>query len=115
MWCNGSTGAGLTSTSIEESDIEFVKDTLIRWMLAPHLVPFDFAEELMDLVFEYFQNIASILSDAVKAGAKDMNRIINGKTVAEHMTLFFLNELSVAPTQDITNFTKDLRELVDNY
>lgn len=100
---------------VEGRDIEFIRDTLIQWMIAPEDVPFDYAEELMDLVLEYFKNLADILQDAQKAGPADLKRVVNNKTVAEHMTLYFLNELSVLPTRDIVNFTKDLRDLVDSY
>lgn len=107
-------GAGLIKTKVEGRDIEFIKTSLISWMLMPELVEFDFAEELMDLIMEYFKNYADILRDARRSGASNLKTVINNKTVAEHMTLYFLNEISISSPQDIVNFTKDLRELVDS-
>lgn len=104
----------MTCTRVEGRDIDFIKETLIKWMLAPDHVSFDFGEELMDLVFEYFKNLADVLTEAINCGSDDLNKVINDKTVAEHMAIYFLDELSVLPTQDIVNFTKDLRDLVNN-
>ena len=108
----------MNKTIIRKTDMAFVKETVINWMIAPEYIQFENSEEFMDLVLEYFKDLADVLRDAerkLRNTGRSMIDVVNSKTVAEHMALYFLNELSLYPTEDILNFTKDLRELVGGH
>jgi hypothetical protein len=36
----------------------------------------------MDLIMEYFKNLADILRDAVASGASNLKKVVNNKTVS---------------------------------
>ena len=103
-------GSRIFFRELTTSNIDFISTTLVDWLLEPDLVPGDHAEEVMDLLLEYFKGISDVLIACNKT--KERRNEPLSEQNRKHLAMYVINEINLFSSKDLENFVGDVNNLL---
>jgi hypothetical protein len=104
-------GSRIYQTSFDDNDLRKVGISVMKWILDPDSIDGPHVVQMMDLFNEYFEDVTTTLRAAGVRFDQLDGMGADGKPVAHHLALYFINEIKLMPARDLEDFLREVRML----